>query len=116
MPYYIIKIIISAILIFFISEIGKRNSFVGGLLASIPMISLVAFCWIYIDTKESSKIIDLSYSIFWLVLPSLVLFIILPILLKYGFNFYLSLVISIFLTICCYWLMIFLLNIIGIKL
>ena len=72
MPYYIIKIIISAILIFFISEIGKRNSFVGGLLASIPMISLLAFCWIYIDTKESSKIIDLSCELFQLQLYDIV--------------------------------------------
>ena len=90
MIYYFLKIVISAISIVIISEIAKRSSFMGGLIASIPLISLLAFFWLYIETKEPSKIIDLSYAIFWLVIPSLVLFLILPELLKYGFNFYIS--------------------------
>lgn len=87
--YYLIKVLISAILIVLISEISKRNSLISSILASIPLVSVMAFIWIYIDTKNLETISKLSISIFWLVIPSLILFISLPILLKYT-NFYLA--------------------------
>ena len=71
--------------------------------------------WLYIDTKDVDKVVSLSTGIFWLVLPSLVLFIALPILLKQGFGFYLSMGISILITIACYWLMVVVLDQVGIK-
>lgn len=113
--YYAIKVLISAILIVAISELSKRSSFLGAILASIPLVSVMAFIWMYIDTKNIEEISKLSISIFWLVIPSLVLFIVLPILLKY-FNFYISLVGSIALTIISYYLMIYLLEKFNISL
>ena len=107
--YYLIKVLISAILIVLISEISKRNSLISSILASIPLVSVMAFIWIYIDTKNLETISKLSISIFWLVIPSLILFISLPILLKYT-NFYSALIISIFITASTYFIMIFLLN------
>ena len=83
MVYNIIKIVISAILIVLISEIAKRNTLLGSVLASIPLVSVLAMIWLYIDTQNTQQIILLSKGIFWLVLPSLVLFITLPIFLKY---------------------------------
>ena len=47
-------------------------------LASLPLISLLAFMWLYLDTGDVEKVVALSRGIFWLVLPSLVLFIALP--------------------------------------
>ncbi|MBC8493521.1 MAG: DUF3147 family protein [Candidatus Thioglobus sp.] len=116
MIYYFLKVVISAVLIVTISEISKRSSFFGALVASIPLISVMAILWIYIDTKDIEKISSLSTGIFWMVLPSLALFISLPVLLKQGLNFYLSLGVSIAITIVCYWLMISILNYYGIKL
>jgi uncharacterized membrane protein (GlpM family) len=113
--YYALKVIISAILIVAVSELSKRSSFLGAILASIPLVSVIAFIWIYIDTKNIEEISKLSISIFWLVIPSLVLFIALPILLKY-FNFYISLIGSIALTIVSYYLMIYLLEKFNISL
>jgi hypothetical protein len=114
--FYLIKIAITTILIVVISEIAKRSSLAGALLASIPLISTLAIVWLYIDTKDIDKVITLSNSIFWLVLPSLVLFITLPLLLKNGFHFYTSMTISIGLTIFAYWLMILIASDYGIKL
>ena len=102
MLYYIIKVITSALLIVLISEISKRSTFIGGLLASIPLISILAFIWLYIDTNESEKIIDLAYSIFWLVLPSLVLFITLPIMLRKNIGFEVAMASSIIFTLIAY--------------
>jgi len=113
--YYVIKISVTAVLIVAISEIAKRSSFFGALLAALPLISLLAILWLYIDTKDVLKVSALTTSIFWLVLPSLALFITLPLLLKHGLNFYVSISISIGLTVGCYWLMVTLLNHYGVK-
>lgn len=116
MGYYITKIAITTILIVLISEIAKRSSFIGAILASIPLVSVLAMLWLYIDTKDVSKVSALSSSVFWLVLPSLTLFIALPLLLKNGFDFYVSMSVSLGLTVFSYWLMILVLGHFGIKL
>ena len=116
MSFYLIKIAITTILVVAITEIAKRNTFAGALVASVPLISLLAIIWLYIETNNTDRIIALSSSIFWLVIPSLVLFIALPILLKLGVHFYMSLGISVVLTIAAYWLIIFVANHYGIKL
>ena len=110
MIYYITKIIISAVLITLIAEISKKSTFGGGILASIPFISVIAFLWIYVETKSVEKIAQLSTSIFWLVIPSLSMFLILPYLLKLKMNFYPAIIISICLMILCYYVMIFILG------
>lgn len=116
MVFYIVKIAVTTVLIVAISEISKRSSFVGAILASIPIISVLAMFWLYVDTKDITKVSVLSTSIFWLVLPSLALFITLPLLLKQGLKFYPSISISIGITIGCYWLIVAVLSHYGIKL
>jgi hypothetical protein len=116
LTYYLIKIAVTTILIVAISEIAKRSSFAGALLASIPLVSVLAMLWLYIDTKDVAKVSALASSVFWLVLPSLALFLALPLLLKLGLNFYLSMGISIAITAGCYLFMVSILNSSGIKL
>ena len=116
MTYYLVKIAITTLLIVAIAEIAKRSSFAGALLASVPLISVLAMIWLYVDTKDVAKVSALATSVFWLVLPSLALFVTLPVLLKQGLNFYLSMSISIGITLGCYFLMISLLNHFGVKL
>jgi uncharacterized membrane protein (GlpM family) len=116
MAYYVFKVAISALLIVAIAEISKRSSFIGALLASVPLVSVLAMVWLYVDTRDSDKVAALASGVFWLVLPSLALFIALPLMLKQGYNFYLSMGLSILITIGCYWLMVTLLNQAGIEL
>jgi len=82
----------------------------------VPLVSVLAMLWLYVDTEDISKVSALSTSIFWLVLPSLVFFVALPLLLRLGIHFYLSMLISITITALCYWLMVLSLNYLGIKL
>jgi hypothetical protein len=89
--YYVLKVLISAVVIVVVSEIAKRSSLLGGFIASLPLISILAFVWLYLDTRSLEKIGALSYSILWLVLPSLSLFIALPWLLKKTGSFFLGL-------------------------
>jgi len=105
MLYYSIKIMLSALIIVAISEIAKRSSLLGALLASLPLTSLLAFVWLYLDTGDTQKVASLSSDIFWLVLPSLPLFLLLPWLLKLGWGFWLSLVMACVVAAVCYGMM-----------
>ncbi len=116
MSYYLIKIVVTTALIVAISEVARRSSLIGAILASIPLISVIAMFWLYIDTKDITRITALSQSIFWLVLPSLALFVSLPLLVKQGLGFYASISISIVITVGCYWLMVTTLSHFGIEL
>ena len=116
MIYTIIKVIATSLLIVAISELSKRSLLMGALFASMPLISVLAILWLYIDTKDVAKVSDLATDIFWLVIPSLVFFVSLPILLKKGVNFYLSMGLSISVTAGCYFLMAHILMRYGIKL
>ena len=115
MTYNIIKILISAILIALISEISKRSTFFGAILASIPLVSVMAMIWLYIDTNDINKVKALSNGILWMVVPSMSLFIVFPILINFGIKFYLSLTISILITIICYLLTMSFMNYFGFK-
>lgn len=112
---YVIKTFISALLIVAVAELSKRSSLLGAVLASLPLVSVLAMVWLYIDTGDVTRIATLSTQIFWLVLPSLVLFIALPLLLKNGLAFYPSLAVSIGLTSASYFLLIFVLRRCGIQ-
>lgn len=115
MIYYIIKVLLSSVTIVAISEISKRNTFAGSILASIPIVSILAFIWIYIDTKDVAKIADLSQGIFWLVIPSLIFFILFPILLRKNVDFWISLGSSLTIMVLAYFLMLFFLKKAGIT-
>jgi hypothetical protein len=115
MAYYLTKIAITTLLIVAIAEIAKRNSLVAAVLASLPLVSVLALTWLYVDTRDAARVGALAGSIFWLVIPSLALFIALPLLLKLGVNFYLSMAVSIVVTVACYWAMLAVLGQFGIR-
>ncbi len=108
MLHYAIKIILSAAIIVAVSELAKRSTLAAAFLASLPLTSLLAFVWLYLDTGDVQKVSALSLNIFWLVLPSLALFLVLPLLLKFGWGFWLSLVLSMAATAILYGVMLIL--------
>jgi hypothetical protein len=89
--YVMIKIVLSAFVIVAASEIAKRSSVFGALIASLPLTSMLAIVWLYEDTKDVGQVAAFSNDILWLVVPSLILFIALPLLLKRGVSFYAAL-------------------------
>ena len=113
--HYFIKIFISSGIVVLVSEIAKKDNLLGGLIASIPLISVLSMVWLYIDTKDTDKVTALANGILWMVVPSMSLFIVFPILINYGIKFYLSLLISILITMVCYLLTISFMNYFGFK-
>ncbi|NDU85555.1 MAG: DUF3147 family protein [Ferrovum sp.] len=116
MLYYALKVIISALIIVVVSEIAKRSTGFAALVASIPLTSLLAFVWLHMERSPSDQIADLSSQIFWLVLPSLLLFLLLPLLLRHGWSFWFSLGVSVAATAGCYIVLLPLLRRMGVSL
>jgi len=115
MAYYLTKVLISALIVVLVSEVSKRSTFVGSFLASLPLVSFLAMIWLYAETKDAQKVADLSTGIFWLVLPSLALFLTLPWLIRHKVDFYTSLAASTVVMIGCYFLAAIFLRKVGIK-
>jgi len=93
MTQFITKTVLSAIIIAIISTVSKKYPGIGGIIASIPLSSLIAMIWLYQDTQDTQKVIALSNSIAWMILPSLVFFMVLPNLIK-RINFYPAIIVS----------------------
>ena len=115
MLHFIIKTFITAVVVVTVAEIAKRSSLLAGLIASIPLTSFLAFIWLYWDTRDSQRVIDLSYSIIWMVIPSFTFFIILPLALKFNVSFVLSMILAIISTALAYWLFLEFLNKFGVN-
>ncbi|MBX2852673.1 MAG: DUF3147 family protein, partial [Phycisphaeraceae bacterium] len=81
-----LKILITAVLIVIISEVSKRTGYLGGLIASLPLVSYLSIIWLYVERDSEAEAIEVisqhSISVFWFVLPTLPFFVILPLLLK----------------------------------
>ncbi len=106
MIWYLIKVVLSAILIVLISEISKKLPLLGSLIASLPLISVIGMIWMYGEKTDTEKIASHSEGTFWYVLPSLPLFLVLPWLMrKWGISFPLALGIGVVLTGVLYLLM-----------
>ena len=112
---YITKVTVTAIVVVAVAEIAKRSPVWAALLASLPLTSLLAFIWLYLDTGDPERVAVLAQSVFWLVLPSLVLFVVLPLLLRAGWGFWVSLGSSCAATAIAYLAMTWVLGRVGIH-
>jgi hypothetical protein len=115
MLYLIAKGLLSGVIIMAASEAAKRSPTYGALLVSLPLISILAMIWLWRDTGDSERIAALSEGTFWLVLPTLPMFLVLSALLRNGLSFWFALAASCALTVVLYLLAIWLLPKLGIN-
>ena len=100
--YLIIKTLVTALVIVAVSEIAKKYTWAAAVIVSIPLTSLLAFIWLYFDTKDTQKVIDLSLSTIVMTLPSIIFFLILPLMLKLKHSFTFSILVAILSTSIAY--------------
>jgi hypothetical protein len=114
MLVYIVKFFLSAFIILIVTEISKKDGVLGGLIKSLPLVSLISFVFVYIETKDIEKVRLLSTSTFWFVIPTLPMFLIFPWLLGLKLGFWVSFSISIIVLTICYLITSFILGKLGI--
>jgi hypothetical protein len=116
MTYLIIKAALSGVIVMVVSELARRSPGLGGLVASLPLISVLGILWLWRDTSDAERIAAHAEATFWFVLPSLPMFLALPAMLRHGTAFWTALGLSCALTMMLYILTIWLLPRVGIAL
>ena len=102
MLYLAIKAALSGLLIAIISEVAKRYPGFGGLIASLPLVSVLGMIWLWRDRPDEANMADHAEGTFWFVLPSLPMFLLMPAMLRNGFGFWVSLAAGCALTVFLY--------------
>jgi hypothetical protein len=102
MMYFIVKCLLSGLIIAIVSEVAKRSPALGALVVSLPLVSLLGIVWLWRDTRDIGRIADHAESTFWYVLPSLPMFLVLPAMLRAGVGFWSSLGVNCLLTMVLY--------------
>ena len=102
MATLIAKYALTAFIIVLVSEVAKRTDKVGALIASLPFVTIMVMIWLYVENQGTEKIANHAYYTFWYVIPTMPMFIAMPVMLRKGVNFWLTLVLSIGITLVCF--------------
>jgi hypothetical protein len=102
MLYFAIKAALSGIIIAIVSEVARRSPGTGAIIASLPLISVLGMIWLWRDTQDVARMAEHSAATFWYVLPSLPMFLVIPLLLKRGVGFWPALAAGCVLTMALY--------------
>ena len=116
MLYLILKASLSGVIIAAVSETAKRYPGIGGLIASLPLVSVLGVIWLWRDTHDPVRIATHLEATIWYVLPSMPMFLVIPTLLRRGVGFWPALGAGCLLTMGLYALMLWLAPKIGVKL
>lgn len=86
MMWIVTKYLLTAAVVVLVTEAAKRSDRLGGLLAALPMVTVLALIWLYIENQPQEKIANHAWYTFWYVVPTLPMFLAFPFLLpKLGF-------------------------------
>ena len=102
MLYALIKALISGGIVAVASETARRNAALGALLASLPLVSVLGMVWLWRDTADIERLASHSSATFWYVLPSLPMFLVMPVLWRAGVGFWPGLALGCALTVALY--------------
>lgn len=115
MAWIITKYLLTAMVVVLVSELAKRSDKVGGLVAALPIITLLTLIWLHIEKQPLDKISNHAWYTFWYVLPTLPMFLAFPVLLP-RFGFWPALLACVIITVVCFGLFAIAMRRFGIEL
>jgi uncharacterized membrane protein (GlpM family) len=115
MAWLIAKYLTTAAVVVLVSELAKRNDKLGGLVAALPLVTLLALIWLHLERQPESKIANHAWYTFWYVVPTLPIFLAFPFLLP-RLGFWPALLVSVVITVVCFGLFAFTMRRFGIEL
>lgn len=101
MQYLIVKYLVTAGVVVLVSELAKRSDKIGGLVAALPLVTVLTLIWLYIEQQPASKIANHAWYTFWYVIPTLPMFLAFPVLLP-RIGFWPTLFACIVITMVCF--------------
>ncbi|MDO9450535.1 MAG: DUF3147 family protein [Rugosibacter sp.] len=101
MLWLITKYLATATVVVLVSELAKRSDKLGGLVAALPLVTILTLIWLQIENQPESKIANHAWYTFWYVVPTLPMFLAFPLLLP-RLGFWLTLLASVVITVVCF--------------
>src|SRR5688572_12997773 len=101
MPWLITKYLLTATVVVVVSEVAKRSDKLGGFIAALPLVTVLALVWLYVEGQPQEKIANHAWYTFWYVVPTLPMFAVFPFLLP-RLGFWPTLLACIVLTVICF--------------
>ena len=105
MTAFAIRAILSGIIVALIALVSRKAPAAGALIASLPLISVIGMIWLWRDTTDPLLLANHAEATFWYVLPSLPMFLLIPMMLRNGYGFWWSLAAGCVVTIILYFAM-----------
>jgi hypothetical protein len=102
----IAKALLAGAMIAAISEIGKRLPATAAIVASLPLVSVLGMIFLWHAKPDSENMAVHVQATFWYVLPSLPMFLLIPLMLRAGANFWIALGVGCAITVGLYLLMV----------
>lgn len=115
MAWIITKYFLTAGVVVLVSELAKRSDKLGGLVAALPLVTVLTLIWLYVEQQSPEKISNHAWYTFWYVLPTLPMFLAFPLLLP-RLGFWPTLITSIVITMASFWLFALFVRRFGIEL
>ena len=103
MAWIFTKYFLTAAVVVLVSEIAKRSDKLGGFVAALPLITILALIWLYVEDQPEGKIANHAWYTFWYVVPTLPMFLAFPVLLP-RIGFWPTMLTCVIVTIACFWL------------
>ena len=97
-----LRALLSGIIIAIVSVVARRYPALGALIASLPLISVLGMIWLWSDRPDAENMARHAEATFFYVLPSLPMFLLMPVLLRRGISFAPALIAGCVLTILLY--------------
>ena len=95
------KYLLTAAIVVLVSEVARRSDRLGAILGALPLVTILAMVWLYVEKQPMSKIANHAYFTFWYVLPTLPMFIAFPYLMQ-RFGFVPALLVGAVMTVLCF--------------
>jgi uncharacterized membrane protein (GlpM family) len=115
MGWLITKYAITAAVVVLVSEVAKRSDKLGGFIAALPLVTVLALVWLHVENQPQEKLANHAWYTFWYVLPTLPMFLAFPFLLP-RLGFWPTLLACVVLTVVCFGLFAVVLRRYGIEL
>lgn len=92
--FFGVKVVVSALIIAGVSEVAKRMPSLGGLIAAMPLTTLLALIWLYAETGNYSLAHSFTRSVLFAIIPTAFFFIAALALFRRGVPFILVIALS----------------------
>jgi hypothetical protein len=101
MLWVVTKYLITAGVVVLVSEFAKRSDRLGGLVAALPLVTLLTLVWLHVERQPVARVANHARYTFWYVLPTLPMFLVFPALLT-RLGFWPALALCVVLTVACF--------------